>query len=187
MVLAQTSEPLSARALRLRARRGSDRGVRLVLARLSEQGLVREQPAGSATLYTLNEDHIAAPVVHALADLRRELLARIRADIDTWHIQPDHASVFGSAARLDGDLGSDIDLLVVRPSGVDQDAVPWRDQLDGLTEAITRWTGNKVGLAEIGADDVRRLRKERPAIVDELQQDAIDIAGQPVRTLLKTI
>jgi len=185
VVLADTTQPLTARALRQRARRGSDRGIRLALARLAEQGLVDTQPAGSATLYALNADHLAAPLVRILADLQTEFLTRIRTTIEAWSVQPRHASLFGSAARRDGDATSDIDLLLVRPHRLDEDAEPWREQVDELTAAITRWTGNRVGLSELDTEDIERLRTERPAIVEELQHDATDLMGVPMRTLLR--
>ena len=186
VVLAGTTAPLSAHAVRQRAQRGSDRGVRLALSRLTVQGLVDASPAGKATLYVLNQDHLAAPIVHALAALRTELLDRVRADLATWTIAPVHASLFGSTARRDGDTDSDIDLLLVRPSGTGEETPRWADAVSHLTEQIERWTGNHVGLAEISEEEIGRLRDTRPAIVAELEREAIDLAGVPVRQLLRS-
>jgi predicted nucleotidyltransferase len=184
VVLARVRTPLSAHAVSKRAPRGSGKGIALALKRLARQGLIDATPTGSATLYTLNEEHVAAPAVQLLANLRQELLDRIRTAIDEWAIPPHHASLFGSAARRDGDETSDIDLLIVRPGDVEEEAVEWREQLHTLTNLIERWSGNTIGLAEIGQDDIARLRHERPAIVDELEHDAIDLGGTSVRRLL---
>src|SRR3954447_3212721 len=101
-VLAGTTKPLTGRQVARLARRGSDRGIRLALQRLAVQGLVDTLDAPPAVLYTLNREHIAAPVALALVELRGALLARLRDAIGSWQVAPLHASLFGSAARGDG-------------------------------------------------------------------------------------
>src|SRR3954451_20512293 len=80
-VLAKTTRPLTGRQIARLAEHGSDRGVRLALNRLAEHGLVETMEARPAILYTLNRQHIAAPVALALVDLRGELFARIQGAI----------------------------------------------------------------------------------------------------------
>lgn len=58
--------------------RNSHSGVLDVLNRLAEHGLVERQEAGRAFLYKLNRDHLAAPAVEVLANMRSELLSRLR-------------------------------------------------------------------------------------------------------------
>jgi predicted nucleotidyltransferase len=119
--------------------------VRKVLVRLAEQGIVRVEEAGSSTLYALNRDHVAAPAVQQLMALRDELARRLQEQILSWAVPALHASLFGSAARGDGDVTSDIDLFVVRPQDVDEDDATWRSQLDRLATEILGWTGNHAG------------------------------------------
>jgi predicted nucleotidyltransferase len=185
VVLARTTQPLPARQVWRLARRGSERGVRLALQRLVTHGVVESQAAGRAELYTLNRQHLAAPIVQQVAGLRGALIDRLRATIGTWHLQPAHASIFGSAARGDGDTDSDIDLLVVRPSGTGEEDDGWRDQVDALVDDVRRWTGNEVGVAELSAEDARRLHSGHASIADELRNDAIDLAGLPARRLVQ--
>ena len=68
-VLAGTTKPLTGRQVARMVRHGSDRGVRLALNRLAEQGLVDTLEAPPAVLYALNREHIAAPVAVALVGL----------------------------------------------------------------------------------------------------------------------
>ena len=96
-----------------------------------------------------------------------------------------HASMFGSAARGEGDARSDIDLLVVRLASVDSDDPAWRDQLHELAAAVERWTGNRAGISEVGEAELSRLAAERPPIVEELQRDAITLAGPEARQLFR--
>jgi len=176
-VLRGTTRPLTGREVARLVRAGSQPTVNASLRRLSEEGLVRAEEAGNAYLYTLNREHLAAPAVQLLADIWPELLRRLRDEIADWQVAPVHLSIFGSAARCDGDTASDIDLFVVRPSDVPDDDARWRDQLDQLSAHVLAWTGNHAGLSEVSERDVRRLRRERPPVVGELSRDAITIAG----------
>lgn len=184
-VLAGTTRPLTGRQIARLASHGSDRGLRLALNRLAEQGLVDTVEAPPAVLYSLNRDHIAAPIAMQLADLRSELFRRLRAAIGQWQVPPVHASIFGSTARGDGDASSDIDLLVVRPDSVDPEDPAWRDQLHQLAIATERWTGNHASISEMGEEELLDLATERRPIVDELEQAAITLAGPDARRLLR--
>jgi predicted nucleotidyltransferase len=184
-VLAGTTRPLTGRQIARLASHGSDRGLRLALNRLAEQGLVDTVEAPPAVLYSLNRDHIAAPIAIQLADLRSELFRRLRTAIGEWQVPPVHASIFGSTARGDGDASSDIDLLVVRPDSVDSEDPAWRDQLHELAVAIERWTGNHASISEVDDEELLGLASERRPIVDELEQAAITVAGPDARRLLK--
>jgi DNA-binding transcriptional ArsR family regulator len=185
-VLAGTTRPLTGRQIARLAAHGSDRGLRLALNRLADQGLVDTMEAPPAVLYSLNRDHIAAPVALQLAALRSELVRRLRAALSTWQVPPVHASMFGSAARGDGNAHSDIDLLLVRSASVDGDDPVWRDQVQRLADAAERWTGNHAGISEIGEEELLRLATERPPIVEELEQHATTLAGPDARRLLRT-
>jgi predicted nucleotidyltransferase len=94
--------------------------------------------------------------------------------------------MFGSAARGDGDTRSDIDLFVVRPADVPEDNPDWRDQLDRLSDHVHDWTGNRAALSEVSVAHVRRLRRDRPPVVEELRRDAITLAGPAPIELLGT-
>jgi DNA-binding transcriptional ArsR family regulator len=185
MVLAGTTAPLTGRQIARLVRRGTSPSVSAALERLTAQGIVHRQPAGRAYLHTLNRDHIAAPAVVLLADLRSELLRRLRDAFERWDPAPMHASMFGSAARADGDAESDVDLLVVRPRGIHEEDPRWRAQLDAFNDAVYAWTGNHAGVIELDEAEVERLRRDPPAIVGDLRADGIDLAGISVRALLE--
>jgi hypothetical protein len=109
------------------------------------------------------------------------MLPRVREDLAAWSVAPSHASLFGSAARADGDTQSDIDLLIVRPVGVDDDDQNWRSQLAELTESVHRWTGNHASIVELSEEEFGELRTRRPDILADLHADGIDLAGTPRR------
>jgi predicted nucleotidyltransferase len=184
LVLRGTTRALTGREVARLVRTGSQPAVNATLRRLAEEGIVRAQEAGNAYLYTLNREHLAAPALELLADIRVELERRLRAEIAQWEIAPAHVSIFGSAARGDGDTRSDIDLFVVRPARVSEDDSRWRAQLERLSEHVHGWTGNHAGLSEVSTTDLRRLRRERPPVVKELQREAITLAGPEPTELL---
>jgi predicted nucleotidyltransferase len=183
-VLAGTRRPLTGREVaRLAGRRGHS-GVLIVLNRLTEHGLVDRVEAGRALLYTLNREHLVAPAVELLAGIRAELRRRIVQTLEEWETAPLHVSMFGSAARGDGDTGSDIDLFTVRPESVSADAEQWRTQLDDLATDIRRLTGNHASIADVGKDELRELQRAKRPILGELRKDAVTLFGPTVDDLL---
>jgi DNA-binding transcriptional ArsR family regulator len=186
-VLSGTTRPLTGREVARLATEGSQPGISKALGRLAEGGLVERQEAGNALLYTLNRDHLAAPAAMMLADLRNALIARLKETVADWHPKPLHLSVFGSAARGDGGLDSDIDLLLVRPIAIAAEDPQWRSQLDRLADSVRRWTGNPAAISELAESDLGRLAKERPPIVDALSAEAITVHGADAARLFREI
>jgi predicted nucleotidyltransferase len=183
IVLAGTTRPLTGREVARLARRGTPPAIAAALNRLVRQGLVQREEIGGAFLHTLNRDHLATPAVLTLAGLRTELIERLRAAVGEWDIQPVSAALFGSAARGDGGVDSDIDLLVVRPSEVDEEDPGWRSQLTRLADEIHAWTGNHAGLIEVSDRDLPDLLAARPPVLAGVRTDAIDVAGVPAARL----
>lgn len=186
VALAGSTKPCSGRELARRAGR-SNTGVQHVLDRLVEHGLVNRGKVGRTFLYELNRDHLLAPIVEQMAEARNELIRRLREAIGAWEAPPVHASLFGSAARGDGDAGSDIDLLIVRPPDLDPEDAIWRGQLDELAGRVRRWTGNNAGIAEVSEGELPRLRKDRPPVVEEVGEDAVYLAGEEARKLFRRV
>lgn len=174
--LAAVDVPRSGRRLAERTGR-SHVAVTRALKYLAEQGLVVAQPAPPAILYSLNREHIAAPVVQAMADLRLEFLRRLREHFERWSPTPAHASLFGSAARRDGDAHSDVDLLVIRPDDVDADDPRWKQQLGELSDDVHRWTGNHAQILEFAESEFRALNDEDHPTVASIRTDAVPLAG----------
>lgn len=139
-VLAQHETTFTTGQLHRVLGRYSEDGIRKVLVRLAGQGIVLADRVGNAYAYQLNRDHLAADSIIALAHARTALLERLEAQLAAWCPMPVYAAVFGSAARGDTTPSSDIDILVIRPDDVDEDA--WEEQVTALAAQVTRWTGN---------------------------------------------
>jgi predicted nucleotidyltransferase len=184
LVLARVVRPLTGRQVhRLISPGGaSQKGVSLVLRHLVDSGLVDATPAGRAVLYQLNRDHVAADAVAALVDLRGTLFGRIRTHMASWTTPPLAAAVFGSAARGDGGIDSDIDLLVVRPSAIGDDDPAWARNVDDLSDRIRRWSGNPCSLLHVDPNQLNAMIERDEPIVASLRADAVNLLDNDVLT-----
>lgn len=77
----------------------SESGIRKVLARLVEQGIVTSRRTGNAFSHHLNRDHLAASAVIEMAEQKTELIRRLRRQIATWATPPGYACLFGSTGQ----------------------------------------------------------------------------------------
>lgn len=183
-VLARSERGLSGRQIHKLAGTGSVAGVRLVLQRLASTGLVHVDDVGNSLLYHLNRKHLVAPAVEFLSDLRSTLTGRLADEISGWRIPPVHASLYGAIARGDGDLESDVDLLLIRPDQVDTGDVLWEDQAGRLMQAIVDLTGNPAHIFELSRSELTdQLTNEEPILNDWIRP-SLGLYGPPVTSLL---
>lgn len=150
-------------------------GVAKVLARLTDQGIVLRRRAGSAYLYQLNRDHLAAPHIIALAQQRRTLLDRLRETVTGWKIPPVYGALFGSGARGDHTAASDLDLFLVRPDDADRDA--WDEQTSALSQQATLWTGNDARILEFSEAEARKHAVSE-AVLASIAEEGCTFAGE---------
>lgn len=167
--LAATTAPLALSGVHRLAGRGSLSGVRRVLARLVDDGVVLTVPGG----YVLNRSHVAAPAIEVLANLHGELAHRIRAFVEAWAEPVELLALFGSAARRDGNAESDIDLLVVSESP------HLEDLLDGLRQQVSTWSGNTAHVIGSTRSNFARLRADEEPIVGSWEREAQVLLGNP--------
>jgi hypothetical protein len=183
-VLARSERGLSGRQIHKLAGTGSVAGVRLVLQRLATTGLVHVDDVGNSLLYRLNRKHLVAPAVEFLADLRGTLTSSLADEISGWRIPPVHASLYGAIARGDGDLESDVDVLLIRPDQVDPGDVLWEDQAGCLMQSVVDMTGNPAHVFELSRTELTdHLTNEDPILNDWLQP-SIPLYGVPIPALL---
>lgn len=182
--LAGTVRPLTGREV-ARLAEISHTGAQRVLARLVEHGVVHAEPAGRAMQYTLNRRHLVTVPLLGLLRAREELVERLASHASDWDVPAVHVSIFGSAARGDGDTRSDLDVLVVRPDGVDVDDAQWRAQLDELAELAFAWTGNRLAWLEFSSADVAAAVASGETVIQNWRADSVLLAGESIETLLR--
>ena len=178
-LLARADAAFTAPKVQRLLERHSVPGVRKVLNRLVEQGIVNADKAGRTLTYRLNRDHLAAASIIELAHLDDALIERIRTAVATWDRAPLLVMLFGSAATGRMRVDSDIDVFVVGNEPNDA-SDRWRTQISDLELDITKWTGND---ARVLAYTVDALQHTSDIVVDDIARDGILIAGD--RALLR--
>jgi len=176
-VLAGATASFSGRQVHRLVGRHSERGVRNTLQRLCAQGIVTRSRVGSADQYALNRAHLAAPYIEALATVRAELLQRIREQLVAWTLPAEYSAMFGSSARGEMRVDSDIDLFVVRPSSVDGENETWREQLSALADNVTGWTGNDARILEIDVREVKEGLIAKEGVLIDIREHGVNLAG----------
>jgi len=174
-VLSRADTELTAKEIQRMAAHGSHQGIRNAAERLTRQGVVRRRVLGTAHVYRLNRDHVAAPWIEGLANLPEQVIGRLRSTIAAWRQPPVLALLFGSVATGRATSESDLDLLIVRPAGCDPDAPAWREQIAGLEEQATAWTGNDARIVEYGKEELTQSGGD--PLLEEALADGIELHG----------
>jgi predicted nucleotidyltransferase len=174
-VLAGSTTPLSLSEVQRRIRRGKLSGVRSVLHRLTNEGVVLKVPGG----FLLNRQHVAAGAVEALVTLRGEFLSRLRAEVASWSYRADLVGLFGSFARREGDGESDIDILIVGEERCPDEV------LDTLGLHVLTWTGNRAQVMALTRAELARIRAVGEPILAAWHRDLETVMGDVA--LLRTL
>lgn len=173
LVLARTDQHLSVQQIHgLLPEGGSRAGVQKSVARFVEQGTVVERRFGRSRAFALNGEHLLADSIRQIAASKLLLLSRMAEVIVDWPVQPLTVKMFGSAARSDMRSDSDIDLLVVLPDEVEDDAAD--EMVAALATRAAAWTGNDARPLVYRASEVGPAK-----VFDEILEEGLDVAGDP--------
>lgn len=154
---------------RLAPEKASREAIRLSLIRLARHGVASEHRIGHAVGYSLNRDHLLTGAVMEIASAKHRLLKRIQAEVATWDLQPVAVWLFGSAARNEMTVASDIDLLIVTSSFGSQ----LDEQIGVLAEQVQQWTGSVCNPLVYAAEEVADAQ-----IFMEILKDGICLVGE---------
>lgn len=112
-----------------------------------------------------------------LAGLRQELWHRMAAAAERWTRPPTAVVVYGSAARGDGGIGSDIDVLVARPDDIDSEDPVWRHDVLTLADQVQRWSGNPCEVLERSVGQLAQMAADGEALIGDLRRDGVVVLG----------
>lgn len=178
-VLARTEEPMSGRRIaELSGDKARKTWVNTLLSELVEAGVVLADSKPPSKLYRLNRDHLAAPAIEALANMRARLIEMLRDDIRRWQPAPSSAWLFGSVARGEGGVESDIDIAIVRSDRIDDDDSAWSFQVAALGERIRLWAGNEASVIEYAESELAALATAGEGIVRSIRAEGIHLGGR---------
>lgn len=152
-------------------------GVANALQKLCAQGIVTSRSAGSANLYQLNKEHLLAKYITEIANIRIEFFQQMSLEVSAWQSRPECVAVFGSAARNDMDLESDIDIFVKRPTETPFGEWSWRQQLTDFSLKIQGWTGNPVQIFELGDSEMRQEFSSKGGVIYTIMEEGVVIYG----------
>lgn len=178
--LAQVAVPVTVRSLARHAG-VSPQGALAVVNDLRRAGIVVTQPAGRSLMVSLNREHLAVEPLLALVASRARLVQRLTDELAGWSDLAG-AWLFGSAARGDGDTGSDIDLLLVADRSIDTDR--WSQQTADLVTRVRAWTGNPAQLVEHTRRSFAALVAADNPLTMALRREAIPLTSRS-RQLLR--
>ena len=175
-VLAETTGELNLRTLAQLAGVSQAQASR-VLPGLVEVGVVERREMPPSSLFRLVPEHVAARALLALArsdDLVLDEIGRLAAALP---LPPVTVIVFGSFARREADALSDIDLVVVRPPGVDEDDAAWSDALETWRNDVGRLTGNRIEVLEVAPDEVAKKADGPSQLWSDIRRDGRVVHG----------
>ena len=187
-VLARTTHPMTRQKVADLIGEASEAGVRKVLRRLAEQGVVIEARIGSHYTYAGNREHILWPAVEVFMSAADRLDSTIREHVEAWKVPALSVELFGSVAAGTSTADSDVDLMVYRPSLTEEQAGVWDSQVAELRMAVERWTGNaceileidRRTLVEMAAEDEPVLKAPRVPISGlNLTEELVKVLASP--------
>lgn len=185
-VVGRTVHPMSGRAIAaLTKPTVSQRRVNDILSELTAHGILLREKVGAAYTYRLNAEHLAAPAILMLANMRADFLARLRGLVTRWETPAEAAWLFGSAARGDAGPQSDVDVLVVRPRDADEEI--WEAQTTSLADRVRAWTGNACEVLDLRPEELAAEVASGGRLVTDLRDHGIPLVEGDLRHLIKRV
>jgi predicted nucleotidyltransferase len=175
--LARTTQELSLSAL-AQLSGVSLAHVARVVPRLVELGAVERRDVPPTVLVRLVPEHLASRAILMLTDLRHAFLHALRETAQRLDPAPVNVTLFGSFARGDDDAQSDVDVVVVRPSSVDEDDAAWAESIARWEAHVRRISGNAVNHIEVGEGEAAKLMKSRRPLWQAIRSEGIILQGR---------
>lgn len=154
-----------------------------VLPHLVELGLIARREVPLSSLFRLVREHVAAGPLLSLARMRDamiEEMGRVAADLP---VAPVSVIVFGSFARSEADVESDIDTVLVRPADLDESDEGWSASVEQWSAVVRRVSGNPVEVLEAGSDEIATHLSSRRQIWRDICRDGLVVYGLSIDKL----
>ena len=175
-VLAQTTAELNLRTIAQLAGVSQAQASR-VLPGLVQLGFLERREVPPASLFRLVPEHIGSRALLALARSNDTVLDEIGRLAGALPRPPVSVIVFGSFARREAGVDSDIDVLVVRPVDIDGDDDAWADSLEAWRRSVGRLTGNLVEVLEVSAEEAATKATGRSPVWADIRRDGRAVHG----------
>jgi predicted nucleotidyltransferase len=118
--------------------------------------------------------------VLALAGARETVLTEIGQAAGGLPVAPASVIVFGSFARGEAGIDSDLDAVFVRPETVGPDDDQWAESVEQWRTAVTTLTGNRVEVLEISINDLAARLDSGQPVWRDIRHDGRVVHGRPL-------
>jgi predicted nucleotidyltransferase len=140
--------------------------VQETLKALTQLGLINTQTIGRAGVHTVNHNHVSVAPLRALLDPIAALTNTVREAVGD-DVQA--VILFGSIARGEATINSDIDLAVIAPAG-------WDGHTD-LEDTVRTALGNDCDVLVFTPENFTRLAGAVEPVVREILTDGAALIG----------
>jgi predicted nucleotidyltransferase len=140
--------------------------VQEALKALTQLGLIFTQTIGRAGVHTINEDHVSVAPLRVLLDPITALTGTVREAVGD---NVETVILFGSIARGEANIHSDVDLAVVAAAG-------WDGRTD-LEDAVRTRLGNNCDVLVFTSEDFTRLAGTGEPVVQEILTEGVALIG----------
>jgi predicted nucleotidyltransferase len=93
--------------------------------------------------------------------------------------------VFGSFARGEAEVASDIDAVLIRPESVDEEDPAWADSVEQWRETVGRASGNAVEVLEVSESDIGRKLRGRQQLWRDIRSEGVVVTGPSLAVLIE--
>ena len=140
--------------------------VQQALRALAQLGLVDARTIGRAGVHTINEDHVSVAPLRKLLDPIDALTNVVREAVGD---EVESVILFGSIARGEAHINSDVDLAVIAPAG-------WEGRAD-LEDAVRSRLGNTCDVLHLTSEDFTRGAGVSEPVITDVLTDGVGLIG----------
>jgi predicted nucleotidyltransferase len=105
------------------------------------------------------------------------MIQEMRQIAEDLPVPPTSVIIFGSFARGEADADSDIDTLLVRPSGTSESDEAWSACVQQWLDRVSDVSGNRVEVLEVDQNDVPARLDRGGSVWQDIERDGLIIHG----------
>ncbi len=154
-----------------------------VLPGLVELGMIERREVPPSSLFRLVPEHVASRALLELADSHDVVMVEMGRAASKIRPAPVSVITFGSFARGDSDVDSDIDVIIVRPTAIDADNDRWTQMIERWRTIVSRVAGNTVEILDVDVDAVAAKLSGGTQLWRDIRRDGQVVFGERLDAL----